>query len=149
MSIHVLSATKYIAECSGWSMSHLRIQKIIYLTHMFHLGRENGTPLIDGFFEAWDYGPVHPTLYHEAKIFGADAVRNIFRSQPVLGKCREKEYLDVLYSKLKDFSGGQLVTITHHEEGAWSKNYIPGARGVIIPNEDIVAEYNARWKPSQ
>lgn len=28
--------------------------------------------------------------------------------------------------------------------GAWAKHYIPGARGVTIPNADIVDEYNKR-----
>lgn len=145
----MLSATKHLAECSKWSMSHLRIQKLIYIAHMFHLGRNDGAPLVDGYFEAWDYGPVHPVLYHKAKIFGADCVENIFRSYSKLEESSEKYYLDVIYSSLKEFTGARLVAITHREKGAWAKNYVPGARGVRISNEDIIEEYHSLWVPNQ
>lgn len=146
MSIHVLSATKYIAEYSGWSMSHLRIQKMIYLAHMFHLGGNDGAPLVDGNFEAWDYGPVHPVLYHKAKVFGADDVKNIFRSYSELEEGSEKYHLEVMCSSLKEFTGAQLVAITHREDGAWAKNYVPGARGIVISNEDIIEECHSFWE---
>ena len=145
MSIHVLTATKYIAKRSDWSMSHLRIQKLIYLAHMFHLGKNEGAPLVDGFFEAWDYGPVHPVLYHKAKIFGAREVKNVFRSYHDLEDGSEKYCLDAIQDSLKDFTGAQLVTVTHREKGAWAKNYVPGARGVRISNEDILEEYHDLW----
>ncbi|RWO77206.1 type II toxin-antitoxin system antitoxin SocA domain-containing protein [Mesorhizobium sp.] len=67
MTLHVLSAAKHLAKQSGWSLSNLELQKILYLAHMFYLGR-TGEPLVSGHFEAWDYGPVHPDLYHRVKV---------------------------------------------------------------------------------
>ena len=79
MTISVLEAAKYLGGRSRWSLSNLKMQKLIYIAHMFHLGIYK-KELVHRFFEAWDYGPVHPDLYHYAKVFGADPVDNIFYS---------------------------------------------------------------------
>ena len=140
MAISVLSAAKFIGQSSGWSMWNLHMQKLLYIAHMFHLGQHDGEPLLEGHFEAWDYGPVHPVLYRKAKVFGADPVRNIFRSFPEVKDGSEKETLEVALEGLKDCSGAKLVAITHRDEGAWAKHYAPGGCGTI-PNEDIIEEY--------
>ena len=144
MTVSVLSAAKRIAERSGWSLSNLQLQKILYIAHMFYLGRRNGEPLVYGSFEAWDYGPVHPRLYHEAKIFGSSPVGNIFRLEDDLRPGPEAEILDEAVDELSHASSGQLVAITHKPNGAWDRNYTPGARNVIISNEDILEEYEER-----
>ena len=149
MAIHVLRAAKHVGNISGWSLSHLRVQKLLYIAHMFHLGKNENRPLVEGNFEAWDYGPVHPVLYHKAKIFGSGPVKNIFRAYDDLNEGDEKYFLDTIYSSLKDFSGAQLVAITHREGGAWAKHYAPGARGVVIPDDDIAEEFQSIWKPEQ
>lgn len=141
MTIPVLSAAKRVAKRSGWTLSNLELQKIVYLAHMFHLGR-TGDPLVHGLFEAWDYGPVHPDLYHRVKVFGADPVGDIFydAAEPAEGS-PEREILDEAYDGLGDAGPGRLVNATHRPGGAWDANYIPGVRHCIIPNEDILSEY--------
>lgn len=71
MAITTRQATKLICNISGWSVSNLQLQKILYISHMYNLGVTEGDPLITDNFEAWDYGPVIPTLYHEVKGFGS------------------------------------------------------------------------------
>ena len=142
MSIYVLQAAKFMADRSGWTLSNLELQKILYIAQMFHLGR-HGTSLVGGNFEAWDLGPVHPVLYHEVKRFGADPVTEI-NCPGGIEEGTEKELLKEAVDELSKRTGGQLVSITHWEEGAWAKNYIPGARGRIIPTEDIIDEYRHR-----
>lgn len=141
MTINVLSAARHMAKQSNWSLSNLKLQKLIYLAHMFHMGRFDGRALVDGHFEAWDYGPVHPTLYHQAKVFGAQPVRDIFGQADELHEGSEKELLDEAYAALGHAGAGQLVNATHRKNGAWDQYYIPGARRIIIPNSAICAEY--------
>ena len=143
MPVPVIAAAKRVAERSGWSLSNLELQKILYLAQMFYMGEHDGEPLVPGHFEAWDYGPVHPTLYHEAKIFGSSPVKNIFHSVPELPDGPEAKHLDEAVKQLANVGSGRLVAATHRPNGAWDKNYIPGARNIIIPNEDILAEYRA------
>lgn len=144
MTVPVLSAAKRLAECSGWSLSNLELQKLLYLAHMFHLGRTNGQPLVSGHFEAWDYGPVHPKLYHRVKVFGSDPVGNVFHGEPDIDDASAVELLDDAVAKLSHLSPGRLVAITHRPNGAWEQNYRPGARGIIIPNQDILDEFRDR-----
>ena len=49
MSVHVLQAAKFAAGRSGWTLSNLALQKIIYVAHMLHLGT-HGRPLVKGGF---------------------------------------------------------------------------------------------------
>ena len=141
MSISILEAAKHLGKQSGWSLSNLKMQKILYIAHMHHLGNFN-SPLVQGLFEAWDYGPVHPDLYHRAKVFGADPVGNIFRSfENLEGSGSEKRILDAAAKQLAGISSAQLIATTHREGGAWAKHYVPGVRGIEIPNEDILEEY--------
>lgn len=143
MTVPVLSAAKRLAERSGWTLSNLELQKILYLAHMFHLGRTDGEPLVPGFFEAWDYGPVHPDLYRRAKVFGSDPVSNIFHGNIDLPECSERAILDEAYDSLGKLGPGRLVNATHRKEGAWAANYVPGVRHRPIPNTAILAEYQA------
>ena len=144
MSIHALSAAKHLGVLSGWSKTNLDLQKILYIAHMIHLG-EHGKPLVKDHFQAQVFGPVHPVLYHKAKIFGAKPVRNIFRSIGDLDKnLSETNTLNRTYNVVSEFSGAKLVAITHCDYGAWAKNYKPDKMRNTIPNADILEEYNKR-----
>ena len=145
MAISALQAAKAMGEHSGWSLSNLEMQKLLYIAHMFHLGIQ-GNPLVHGNFEAWDLGPVHPVLYHKVKIFGARPVRNIFRSVPKLEEGTELDTLNNTVKELMNLDSAMLVNITHWPRGAWAKNYVPGKRGTIIPDSHIKDEYECRRK---
>ena len=64
-----------IAVAANWfiqslpSLTPLKLQKLIYYAHGWHLAIRNA-PLIDEVIEAWEYGPVVPNVYHEFKKFG-------------------------------------------------------------------------------
>lgn len=141
MTVPVLSAAKRLAERSGWKLSNLELQKILFLAHMFHLGR-TGQPLVDGNFEAWAYGPVHPTLYHRVKLFGSDQVGDVFYGVGDVPSGSERAILDEALANLVNAGPGRLVAATHRRDGAWDRNYVPGMRHCVIPNEDILAEYH-------
>lgn len=143
MAISVLSAAKFIGELSGWSKTNLELQKIIYIAHMFHLGKHK-LPLVYGNFEAWNLGPVHPDLYHKAKVFGDKPVQDIFNTEKLFQDGMEAITLKETFDEVSDFTGSRLVAITHWEDGAWAKNYEPGNHGIVITNEEIIEEYEKR-----
>jgi uncharacterized phage-associated protein len=143
MTVSAFEAAKRLGERSGWSLSNLEMQKLLYLAHMFHLGQYE-TPLVSGHFEAWDYGPVHPDLYHRIKIFGSSPVENVFHSVNTPQEGTEAQLLDNVFKHLANQRPGRLVAITHWDKGAWARHYDPGTRSAIIPNEDILDEYQER-----
>lgn len=140
MSVGPLRAAKHLCEQSDWTLTNLQVQKMLYIAHMFYMG-ETGTPLISEPFEAWEYGPVERPLYHKVKMFGGGPIRNVFRATPGLGNEPEGEALSEAYEALKDWTPGQLVAFTHRRNGAWDRNYRSGEHHIVIPDEDILAEY--------
>ena len=130
-----------LCENSGWKLSNLSVQRLVYLAQMIHLG-EGQRPFFPEQFEAWDYGPIIPSLYHELKMFGSDPVE----AYAPLGRMNPEtetqnfimDYLDDLGSKKRP---GQLVALTHWKNGAWAKNYKKDTKGLVIPTSDIRQEY--------
>lgn len=141
MSVDVFVAAKTLGECCKWRVSNLKMQKLLYLANLDYMGKEEGERLIDSPFEAWDYGPVQPSLYYKLRRFGARNVRDIFFGEDCLTS-DDKEF-DVLsrMSKLWHTDSGVLVRFTHGNGGGWEKVYEPGVRSRIIPDEFIMEEY--------
>ena len=146
MATSSMSAAKRICQSTGWTVSNLALQKLLYIAHMIFMGQHNGQPLISEEFEAWDYGPVLPRVYHRVKGFGSAPVGNVFHSVPdILDDSDEAKMLDEVGTKLGKLPAGKLVAATHWEKGAWSANYVAGQRFVVIPNNDILEEYRNRF----
>ena len=72
MGVTAMQAAKRACEASGWKLSNLQLQKILYLSQMVYAGKYNGARLIDDHdFDAWDYGPVLPAVYRRVSSFGS------------------------------------------------------------------------------
>ncbi len=146
MTVNSGALARRVCELGEWQVTNLALQKIMYLLHMIYMGRNDGEPLVREEFEAWDYGPVLPSVYRQARIFGGSPIRDVF-----LGV---KDLADTQYDALiKEGCGyllpkrpGELVAITHAKGGAWAKNYRPGVLGKRIPNSDILDEYRRRTR---
>lgn len=139
-----LPAAKWLCQKSGWGLSNLELQKLLYIAHMLHLGKGNA-PLVAEGFEAWDYGPVQPEVYRFVRVFGAEPIGNIFQFVGDLSpNSTEAAALDETLSKLGKAGASRLVAITHWGRGAWAKFYQPGIRARAIPNEAILQEYKER-----
>jgi len=145
MAARLDSVGKYICKKSRWSVSNLELQKLLYLAQMIHMGRYGGKRLFDGSFQAWDYGPVEPNLYHKAKIYGSAPLKDIFgRAKTFKSTDYRRKVMDDVSERFLKFSAGDLVEITHWDQGAWARNYVPKARSIRIPDEQIYKEYRDR-----
>ena len=140
MTISPLLAAKYLGHFSGWNLTNLHMQKVLYIAHMLHMFRHNGEPLVSELFEAWDYGPVLPSLYHKAKAYGNSPVRDIFHGELDLDS-DEANSIRETHEFLLGATAGQLVSLTHKDGGAWSQYYSSGVKGVKIPNAEILEEF--------
>lgn len=145
MPVSPLSAAKYVCQLKSWQVTNLEINKILYIATLIFMGKNNSaTPLVYENFQAWDYGPVLPSVYHKLKAYGNAPVQDVFLSQPDIGDCQESASISEAVNLLTNMSPGQMVAITHWENGAWAKNYQAGCKGIVIPNQEVLAEYHAR-----
>jgi len=142
MAVSLMQAAKRLCERSDWTLTNLSLQKMMYISQMWHMGQCDGERLIKGGFQAWAYGPVSHDVYHHVKPFGSAPIRNVFHGVSDIKDQDDAEFLDALYDALADWTPGQLVSFTHRKGGAWDRYYEPDKRSVVIPDEAILQEYN-------
>jgi uncharacterized phage-associated protein len=113
---------------AGFNVTQMKLQKLVFFAHADFIVR-TGRPLIKQEFEAWDYGPVVPSLYAEFKRFKNKPITSRASSfDPVSTKTAESTcHLSLsdlqlvrqtfeFYGKLSAF---QLSELSHEFDGAW------------------------------
>jgi uncharacterized phage-associated protein len=149
-----------VAAAKGIPVTNLALQKLLFFAHAISLV-ERKNSLVSGYFEAWQYGPVHPAVYQAFKASGAhpidfraDALNPVSRARTSLAKLDDAATRDICDRVMIQFgrmSAGRLVDITHAEGGPW--HYVVSAAknganiGLRIPDR-IIAERHGRQKVS-
>jgi uncharacterized phage-associated protein len=132
------------AARKGLRLTNLDIQKLVYLVHGAFL-QKTGKPLVEGEFEAWQYGPVHRVLYNafrsaaDGPIDGpARKLNPLTRTLVDLPRLDDPEVEDVLDSNLGNFLSlptHALVQLTHAPGTPWSRTF---AEAETRPNVGMV-----------
>ncbi len=125
---------------SDFILSNLKLNKILYFVYAANLYEHDGERVIDESPEAWMYGPVFCSVYHEYKYYGANPIEAI----KAYDEISEKTYTDAtnaVIDALKDSSESRLISLTHREDGAWAKVYDPKKEHNTIPDEFIEEEF--------
>ena len=151
-----------IAKRRKEGLSPLKIQKLVFLSHAWHLAL-TGKPLVDDEFpEAWPYGPVFPSIYHQFKHFGRDAITERASEMAVEGTTvrswhPEIKAHDVKVIKLLDriwkvyghLSGTQLSRLTHAPGTPWdeTRQAVGKIRNAPIHNDLIKRYYQGKMEP--
>jgi uncharacterized phage-associated protein len=132
----------------------MKLQKLIYFAHGWHLALRNG-PLIDEHIEAWEWGPVVPTVYHEFKRWGRTAIEDkAIRwdgTQYLLSDHDPLNLLDRIWYVYGKYTGGQLSAMTHQKGTPWHQILEQSGgrivRGTDIPDPIIADYFRARLAP--
>jgi len=143
--VPAITVANFFIKSGHGEYSPLKIQKLIYISNLVHIRRFK-EKLVKEAFQAWEYGPVIPSLYHELKQYGRLHIR-----KPI--ECDDEIKLNdnqlALLKKVDEVFGNmtpsRLVSITHTQGGAWDKNYVPGA-ALNIADKDILEEANSYGK---
>lgn len=141
-----------LAKARGEKISPMKLQKLVYYAHGWFAGY-TGKPLINESVEAWQYGPVIPSLYREFKRFG---------SGDITGKACEMEgleyvevpppqdegmrkFLTSVWDSYGKYTGITLSEMTHAAGSPWEQawNANQGVRGVDIPFDSIALHFKA------
>ena len=118
-------------------LTHMKLQKLIYIANGIHLAL-NGSPLIFEPIETWDYGPVVQSVYQNYKIFGSSKISvNPFDSwQPQLKlDDKAKKSIEDAWAVGKGVDGIQLSNWTHKEGSPWTK--AKNNQLSVIPNDEM------------
>lgn len=117
-----------VAQDANILVSNLALQKLLYFAHARHL-IETKRPLVTGYFEAWQYGPVHPAAYkafkaaNDAPITFRAVARNPLTGQETqLEAPRSATVTHVVRSVMQSYgplTPGRLVEISHAKGAPW------------------------------
>ena len=143
------------------AIGHLKLQKLVYLSHGYYLALTKGTPLIDEPFEAWDYGPVCRNLYYEFRDCGRSPISHLAtdldweaeQDLPVpapQGDSDADKVIDFVYKTYIDRAAFTLSDLTHQPGWAWDvtrKADKFGLKNVDISNERIQNDFLPHIKP--
>lgn len=118
-----------VQEEDGDLISNLKLQKLLYYAQGYHLALYDGKALFVEPIEAWNHGPVVPSLYHQYKIYGSGALPPPENFDPSQYSESMKDFLDEVYKVFGQFSAWKLREMTH-EESPWKEAFARN-RGVI------------------
>jgi uncharacterized phage-associated protein len=128
-------------------LTPMQLQKLVYFAYGWYLAI-TGERLIDELVEAWQWGPVIPSLYHEFKVYGSDPiiVPADFVFPPLASDDPEKDALARrVISKVWEiygrYSGVQLSSMTHAANSPWAQTYQQDVKNKDIPDEVIRAYF--------
>lgn len=135
-------------------ISPLKLQKLVYISHGWSLAILDEELVDDEYAEAWQYGPVFPSLYYEFKEFGRSPInRNATDLRlsdfeyvtPKVEVSDEKSYalLNRIWEVYGEYTSVQLSNMTHKDGTPWrqARNEAKGMRNFHIDNETIKNYY--------
>jgi len=134
-------------------LTQMKLQKMVYFAQGYHLARY-GQKLIKDEVQAWQYGPVFPSLYDDYKLYGGNPIETFKFSRlgenPTIPRLtpEAQETINFTWNTLKNISAAQLSNWTHKPDSPWDRAYREGERGVIIPENEIKAYFKEILGPN-
>lgn len=143
MNTNALSVANYfihLAKRDNKPIQLLGLVKRVYIAHGFALALlKHG--LLDPRFdkvEAWKYGPVIPSVYHSFKQYKSEPITeptivmecdenfNPTFKTPELKDDKAKMIVEMVWKRYYNYTGSQLVTLTHREGTPWGACFKEG-----------------------
>jgi uncharacterized phage-associated protein len=112
----------------GRAFTNLVLQKLLYFAHARCLVA-TGNPLMTGYFEAWQYGPVHPTVYQSFRDARSEIIRFRARRTDLLSGRQSivdppdspiaHDHVEFVVDTYGRLSVSRLVEISHARDAPW------------------------------
>lgn len=131
-------------------LTPMKLAKLIYVAHGWSLAL-NDVPLIDEAVQAWKFGPVIESVYHEFKHFGNDVINSLaidFLVDPNTGEVLTMPFqvqpddkhtialLERVWNVYKKYTGIQLSNWSHLPGSPWYRAWYE-QRGFEKPGQVI------------
>lgn len=132
MTYSALDVAKYVIEhehSKGREVSNLRLQKLLYFVQAKVL-METDEPCFEDEMQAWDFGPVVPSVYYKYRIYGS---MDIEMNEDVPNiESKIIEFISAILEFCSNYPTYQLVEITH-QQSPWINARSRGIKSVISP----------------
>ncbi|MFY0614250.1 MAG: SocA family protein [Hyphomicrobiaceae bacterium] len=147
---HVANYFLKRADEENRPITQLKLIKLVYIAHGWNLALL-GEPLFDEPVQAWRYGPVVPSVYHEFKHFGRRSIDQMAENldlDTMAAECPQipksdaqtHKILNLVWNAYRKFSGEALIEKTHEEGSPWSETFEPGVRYSVI-DDDLIRQH--------
>ena len=142
MYMAVQLARYIVSKCiqDGCPISNLQLQKILYYVQKEFL--KSGKPAFSDDLEAWQFGPVVPSVYYLFCGFGAMPITFFGNNEsPIEIDPADRNVIDQIVEEKRQLPPWDLVEETHKSGGAWDGIYQNGkGNHQIIPN-NLIEEF--------
>lgn len=118
------------------AVSNLRLQKLLYFVQAQFLVSKK-EPCFSDSIEAWDFGPVVPTVYHEYKIFGSSSIPTSITMKDIFIDPYDRKIIESMLDNCAKYATSTLVGMTHRQR-PWIEAYNRKIDNTIS-NEAILA----------
>jgi uncharacterized phage-associated protein len=145
-----------LAKQERKQLTPMQVQKLVYFAYGWYLAI-TGERLLNERVQAWQWGPVIPSLYGEFKPYGSGPilepshefffdngklalrVHRLASDEPAKDELARQVIAKVwrIYGK---YSASELSSMTHAANSPWSRYYDASVRGTDIP-DDAIREY--------
>lgn len=134
-----------VARDDSSQLDQMKLQKLVYITHGWNLAI-TGQPLISDDIQAWQYGPVIPSLYNEFRNCGRNNITDyatdvqitendlsFFFEPPKINDDDDetRELVNKVWAIYGKYSGPQLSNLTHMSGTPWDDVYRASSRATI------------------
>ena len=113
----------------GHPVNNLQLQKILYYIQV-HFLKKKGIPFFKDEIEAWQFGPVIPTVYYQYAAFGTAPI-TMFKTQKIDLEQEEKKDLEQIVKEKAILSLLGIVADTNKKWKAWDMYYKVNERNII------------------
>ncbi len=117
-------------------ITNLKLQKILYFAQAYFLTSQMKKALFSEKIEAWKYGPVIPSVYHE---FKSNGNKPIVETYDLNIDSDDEELLNEVWGIFGQYSAGHLVDMTHSHK-PWKEAFAKG-ENTVIPVKSIQDYY--------
>lgn len=127
------------------ALSNLKLQKLLYYAKGHYMATHDGRPLFEDAMQAWSHGPVVPSVYHEYKTNGSNAIdaSNLnFRFTEVDDDTSVQ--LESVWETFGSKSAWKLREMTH-QESPWVESFRDGERNVEISDDALMKHFSALY----
>ncbi len=116
-------------------LTNLKAQKLLYYAQGTFL-REKAEPLFEDELQAWEFGPVQPSVYHHYKQFDRNPIPidTISRVNDI--EAEYKKHVAAVMEKFGKYSASYLVSLSHKDK-PWLDFYNTDSKNIVIPVDSM------------